>query len=82
MDKEVQHKNDPKESQLELSMLISPYGVPVEIEVANAPQALTDKMLRDVRRELRDKRFRPKLVDGLAAEASLSMMYDQPTPKG
>ena len=63
-------------------MIISSYGVPLKIDVANAPQSLTDQMLRDVRKTIRTKRFRPKLVDGLAAESPYSMLYDQPTPKG
>lgn len=82
MDKQSLHSSETTEPQLELSMIISSYGVPLKIDVANAPQSLTDQMLRDVRKTIRTKRFRPKLVDGLAAESPYSMLYDQPTPKG
>ena len=70
------------ETQLELSMMISTYGVPKDIEVANPPESFTDKELDDLRKDVRKKRFRPKLVNGLAADAPHSMTYNQPTPKG
>jgi tetratricopeptide (TPR) repeat protein len=70
------------ESQLELSMMISTYGVANQIEVTSSPQSLTENQLSKLRRDMRSKRFRPRLVNGLAAEAPHSMLYDQPTPKG
>ena len=74
--------DQPTESQLELAMIISIYGVPNNIEVANPPESLSEEALRDIRRDTRGKRFRPKLVNGLAEEAPYRMLYDQPIPKG
>ena len=74
--------DQPTESQLELAMIISIYGVPNNIEVANPPESLSKEALRDIRRDTRGKRFRPKLVNGLAEEAPYRMLYDQPIPKG
>ena len=74
--------DQPTESQLELAMIISIYGVPNSIEVANPPESLSKEALRDIRRDTRGKRFRPKLVNGLAEEAPYRMLYDQPIPKG
>ena len=84
MDKrsEVALSDESSESQLELSMMISTYGVPNQIEVTSSPQSLTEDQLGKLRKDMRSKRFRPKLVNGLAAEAPHSMLYDQPTPKG
>ena len=74
--------DQPTESQLELAMIISIYGVPNNIEIANPPESLSKEALRDIRRDTRAKRFRPKLVNGLAEEAPYRMLYDQPIPKG
>ena len=74
--------DQPTESQLELAMTISTYGVPNNIEVVNPPESLSKEALRDIRRDTRGKRFRPKLVNGLAEEAPYRMLYDQPIPKG
>ena len=74
--------DQPTESQLELAMIISIYGVPNNIEVVNPPESLSKEALRDIRRDTRGKRFRPKLVNGLAEEAPYRMLYDQPIPKG
>lgn len=84
MDKrsEVALSDESSESQLELSMMISTYGVPNQIEVTSSPQSLTEDQLGKLRKDMRSKRFRPKLVNGLAAEAPHSILYDQPTPKG
>lgn len=74
--------DQPTESQLELAMIISTYGVPNNIEVVNPPEGLSKAALRDIRRDTRVKRFRPKLVNGLAEEAPYRMLYDLPIPKG
>ena len=74
--------DQPTESQLELAMTISTYGVPNNIEVVNPPESLSKEASRDIRRDARGKRFRPKLVNGLAEEAPYRMLYDQPIPKG
>lgn len=79
---EVALSDESSEPQLELTMMISTYGVPNQIEVTSSPQSLTDDQLGNLRKDMRSKRFRPKLVDGLAAEAPHSMLYEQPTPKG
>ncbi len=81
-DPDVAQSSESSETQLELSMMISSYGVPNKIEVTSSPQSLTEDELGDLRKAVRNKRFRPKLVDGLAAEAPHSMLYDQPTPQG
>lgn len=81
-DPDVAQSSKSSETQLELSMMISSYGVPNKIEVTSSPQSLTEDELGDLRKAVRNKRFRPKLVDGLAAEAPHSMLYDQPTPQG
>ena len=73
---------DTAESKLELSMIISTYGIPNKIKVANPPQSFTVKEMNDLRKDVRSRRFRPKLVDGLAADAPYSMTYNQPTPQG
>ena len=74
--------DETEDAQLELSMMISTYGVPNDIEVANPPESFTDKELSDLRKDVRSKRFRPKLVNGLPADAPYSMTYNQPTPQG
>ena len=74
--------DQPTESQLELVMIISTYGVPNNIEIVNPPESLSKEAWRDIRRDTRGKRFRPKLVNGLAEEAPYRMLYDQPIPKG
>ena len=74
--------DQPTESQLELTMIISTYGVPNTIEVLNPPESLSKDALRDIVKDTRGKRFRPKLASGLAEEAPYRMLYDKPIPKG
>jgi len=73
---------EPTESQLELAMIISTYGVPNSIEMVNPPEGLSEEAQREIIKDARGKRFRPKLVNGLAEEAPYRVLYDQPTPKG
>ena len=81
-DGQATQADETEDAQLELSMMISTYGVPNDIEVANPPESFTDKELSDLRKDVRSKRFRPKLVNGLPADAPYSMTYNQPTPQG
>ena len=52
------------ESKLNVSMNISPYGTPENIEILNPPEDLEKKAINRVEKLLRSQRFRPRLVGG------------------
>jgi len=72
---------DPSETQLQVSMLISEYGVPQNIAVQDPPDDLSADQLQALRREINNQRFRPRLVAGETQPAEHIIFYDKPAPK-
>jgi tetratricopeptide (TPR) repeat protein len=63
------------EIDLQVSMVVSKSGVPGKMEVLNPPENFTKNQIRAVYKDLRSKRFRPKLVDGETTESSIVFPY-------
>lgn len=74
--------NKTPADQLEVSVTISAYGVPQDIEVLGDTENLSKEQLGSLRRQVSGQRFRPKLLDGKAEAAPHIVFYDLPAPKG
>jgi tetratricopeptide (TPR) repeat protein len=64
--------------ELEISVTISEYGVPKNIEVLNAPENLDKKTHRKIINDIRGTRYRPKLINGQAISSSIIFPYPSP----
>ena len=72
----------PGETQLQVSMMVSEYGVPQDIAVQD-PASMTcpAEQLQALRREINNQRFRPRLVAGETEPAEHIIFYDKPAPQ-
>ncbi len=66
-------KDDDKD--LEIAVTISEGGVPEDIEVLNPPEDFDKKARKKILKDIRGKRFRPKLVDGQAISSGIIYPY-------
>ena len=74
----VTRKNLPKQAlqlSLEVSMVVSKSGVPRKMEILNPPENISKNEVRAILKEIRSKRFRPRLVDGETIESSIVFSY-------
>ena len=67
--------------KLEISMTITKIGLPEKMEIVDPPEDITKKEIRTIFREIRKKRFRPRLVDGEATSSSLVYPYLDKLPE-
>lgn len=70
------------EIDLQVSMVVSKSGVPGKMEILNPPENFTKNQIRAVYKDLRSKRFRPKLVNGETTESSIIFPYSSKQTQG
>ncbi len=63
------------EHDLQVSMNISANGVAGKMEIINPPKEMSKNDIRAIYKDIRGKRFRPKLVDGETTESSIVYPY-------
>ena len=61
--------------QLEVSMTVTKIGIPEKMEIIDPPEDITKKEIRTIFREIRSKRFRPRLVDGETINSNMVFPY-------
>ena len=61
--------------QLEVSMTVTKIGIPEKMEIIDPPEDITKKEIRTIFREIRSKRFRPRLVDGETINSNMVYPY-------
>ena len=64
-----------QERPLQVSMIVSKAGVPRKMEILNPPEDINKTEVQAIFKDIRSKRFRPKLVDGETIESSLVFPY-------
>ena len=75
-------KSETSAEQLAVSVMVSAFGVPQDIEVLGDTENLSKEQLGSLRRKVSGQRFRPKLLDGKGEAAPHTVFYDVPAPKG
>ena len=71
----------PSDAQLEVSMMVSEFGVPQNIAVVGPSADLSKEQLQALRKEVKNQRFRPRLAAGQAEQAEHVIFYDKPAPQ-
>jgi hypothetical protein len=66
---------------MEVSLTVTPYGVPKNIQLVDTSADVTEKQLRALRRALGSQRFRPRIQNGDTQEAAHQLFYPVPLPK-
>mgnify|MGYP001043572956 CR=1 FL=1 len=67
-------KKLPK-ADLQVSLEVSKAGVPGKMEILNPPENISKNEVRAILKDIRSKRFRPRLVDGETTESSIVFSY-------
>jgi tetratricopeptide (TPR) repeat protein len=70
-----------EQEQMEVSLTVTPYGVPKNIQLVDTSADVTEKQLRALRRALGSQRFRPRIQNGDTQEAAHQLFYPVPLPK-
>ena len=68
--------------ELKVSMVVSKAGVPGKVEILNPPENISKTEVRAILKDIRSKRFRPRLVDGETAESSIVFPYASKKTQG
>ena len=74
-------KKSPHED-LRVSMVVSKAGVPRKMEILNPPENISKNQIRAIYKDLRSKRFRPRLVEGETTESSIVFPYSSKQTQG
>jgi tetratricopeptide (TPR) repeat protein len=74
-------KGSPQED-LQVSMVVSKAGVPREMELLNPPENFTKNQIRAIYKDIRSKRFRPRLVEGETTKSSIVLPYSSKQTQG
>ena len=61
--------------QLEVSMTVTKIGIPEKMKIIDPPEDISKKEIRTIFKEIRSKRFRPRLVDGETTSSSMVYPY-------
>mgnify|MGYP002636613941 FL=1 len=75
-------KQETADVDFEISMAISESGTPNDIEILNPPEELDKKVRRTIFKDIRAKRFRPKLVGGEATTSTITFSYASKKSQG
>lgn len=70
------------EQDLQVSMVVSKAGVPGKMEILNPPENISKTEIRAIYKDIRSKRFRPRLVDGKTTESSIVLPYSSKQTQG
>ena len=68
-------------TQLQVNLMVSEFGVPMNIAVLDPAEDLSKEQLHALRKEVNEQRFRPRLNLGKTEQAEMTIFYDKPTPK-
>ena len=71
----------PSETQLQVNMMVSKFGVPQDIAVQDPAADLSSEQLQALRKEINNQRFRPRLIAGQTEPAEHIIFYDKPAPQ-
>jgi len=71
-----------REQELQVSMVVSKAGVPGKMEILNPPENISKNEVRAILKDIRSKRFRPRLVDGETTESSIVFPYSSKQTQG
>ena len=71
----------PSETQLQVNMMVSEFGVPQDIAVQDPAADLSSEQLQALRKEINNQRFRPRLIAGQTEPAEHIIFYDKPAPQ-
>ena len=71
----------PSETQLQVNMMVSEFGVPQDIAVQDPAADLSSEQLQALRKEINSQRFRPRLIAGQTEPAEHIIFYDKPAPQ-
>ena len=63
-------------------MIVSKSGVPGNMEIIDPPESITKNAIRAIFKDIRGKRYRPKLVDGETTESNLIIPYARKQSQG
>ena len=63
------------EETVEISMVITTNGIPRNIEIINPPEDLDKNLRRAIFKDLRARRYRPKLVEGAPISSAMQFPY-------
>jgi tetratricopeptide (TPR) repeat protein len=74
-------KKSPQE-YLQVSMVVSKTGVPGKLEILNPPENISKNQIRAIYKDIRSKRFRPRLVEGETTESSIVFPYSSKQTQG
>lgn len=69
-----------EQEKIEVSLTVTPYGIPKNIQLADTSADVTEKQLRALRRALGSQRFRPRIQNGETEEAAHQLFYSVPAP--
>lgn len=75
-------KQETADVDFEISIVISESGTPNDIEILNPPEELDKKVRRTIFKDIRAKRFRPKLVEGEATTSTITFSYASKKSQG
>ena len=73
--------NKEEQEQFEVSLTVTPYGMPKNIQLVDTSVEVSEQQLRTLRRALSRQRFRPKIQNGVPEEAAHQLLFAIPTPK-
>jgi hypothetical protein len=74
-------KKSPQKD-LQVSMVVSKAGVPKKMELLNPPENISENEIRAIYKDIRKKRFRPRLVEGETTESSIVLPYSSKQSQG
>ncbi|MDG1819291.1 MAG: tetratricopeptide repeat protein [Porticoccaceae bacterium] len=77
-----QERIEPQEKNLQVSMTVTKTGVPIKMEILNPPENITKSEIRSILKDIRSKRFRPRLVDGITTESKFVLPYSSKKTQG
>ena len=67
---------------IEVSIQVSKAGVPGKMEILNPPENISKTEVREILKDIRSKRFRPRLVDGETIESRIVFPYSNKKTQG
>ena len=79
---ERQGRLEPPQQDLQVSMTVTKTGVPIKMEILNPPENITKSEVRSILKDIRSKRFRPRLVDGITTESKIVFPYSSKKTQG
>ena len=79
---EGQGRQESPQQDLQVAMTVTKTGMPIKMEILNPPESITKAEIRSILKDIRSKRFRPKLVEGITTESSIVFPYSSNQTQG